>query len=98
MKKEFVPQPASHHREGSAAISAAFATLPMPATKEQAIARVGEWKIPYDKERNRSVPLRELIETLPVERFDDPGQAAQLVDRQWGRIAGALRDIPEDEP
>ena len=87
MHQDEIPRRSSGHREASASITAALATLPFPVTKEEAIGRVGNWKVPVGRER---VPLARMLEAMPKEEFADPADAINAVDQHWGRMVANL--------
>lgn len=90
MNKDEIPKRAPHHQEASASMTAAFATLPYPVTKQQAVEKLGDWKVPLAE--GERVPLRKLLEGMPEEEFSDPTQAVRAVDQHWGRMVANLRD------
>ena len=92
MNKDEIPQRAAGHQRASASITAAFATLPYPTTKQQAVGLVGEWKVPIGEKR---VPLQRLLEGMPNEEFETPVEAINAVDLHWGRMIDALGDNKE---
>lgn len=83
MKVEEKPVRQPDHRRGSAAVTAALGTLPFPVSKEEAIQRVGDWKVPYGD--GSTVPLRAILEKVPEDGFEDVGEALIAVDQHWGR-------------
>lgn len=95
MKKRDIPTPHPHHQEASAAITAALGTLSYPVEKDAAIRKVGDWKVPYGEEAR--VPLAQILEAIPTERFSHVGEATSAVDAHWGRIAETLQGLAATE-
>lgn len=87
MHQDEIPRRGSGHREASASITAALSTLPFPITKQEAIGRVGDWKVPVGGDR---VPLSQMLEAMPKEDFTDPADAINAVDQHWGRMVANL--------
>ena len=88
MHQDEIPLRAPGHREASASITAAFATLPYPVSKEEAMRKVGEWKVPLGDEK---IPLGRLLEGMPVEEFSDTTDAIRSIDQHWLRMTASLR-------
>jgi hypothetical protein len=78
----------AHHEDASASIAAAMATLPYPIALEEAVRRVGDWKVPLAP--GETVPLGQLLAGIPQEQFKAPEDALRAVDQHWGRMMGAL--------
>lgn len=95
MKRNEIPTPVPGHQKASAVVTAALGTLAYPVTKQEAIARVGGWQIPYDRETK--VPLADLLAGVPVDQFTDVSQAARVVDQHWGRLARNLEAVEQAE-
>lgn len=94
MKLDEIPHRHPHHQQASASATAALATLRYPAAKEDIIAKVGDWPIPYA--HGVRVPFAQIIEALPEERFDDVAQAINAVDLHWGDVEENLAGkLPE---
>lgn len=91
MKRDEVPTRLPGHQKASAAVTAALGTLPYPVTKHEAIARVGDWQVPLDKDT--SVSLADILNGISADQFENVGQASRVVDQQWGRIARTLEDV-----
>ena len=88
MRADEVPHRMPDHEAASAAVTAAFSLLPYPITKDAAIEAVGGWSVPCDD--GTRVPLAAMLAALPVDRFEDPAQAAEAVDRHWGDVTRTL--------
>lgn len=88
MHQDEIPKRAPGHREASASITAAFATLPYPVSKQEALGRLADWKVPLHGER---VPLGPMLEAIPTDDFRDSTEAIKLIDQHWGRMVENLQ-------
>jgi hypothetical protein len=95
MKRDVIPTPIANHQKASAAVTAALGTLSYPITKQEAIAKVGDWKIPYSADMR--LPLGHMLKGIPEDHFADVSQATAVVDKHWGRIAQNLEAIEKAE-
>lgn len=82
--------PVPKHREGSAKVAAALGLADFPAGKKDLDKKVGGWKIPLGN--GATVPLRELLEAVPKERFIDHPDALNAIDHHWRDAIENLRE------
>ncbi|HEX2021387.1 MAG TPA: hypothetical protein VHH36_01635 [Candidatus Thermoplasmatota archaeon] len=95
MKHDALPTPVANHQQASAAVTAALGTLDFPISKREAIRKVGDWSIPVASDLK--VPLGNILRGVPEDDFADVSQAANAVDRHWGRIAQSLHEVEKAE-
>ena len=77
------------------ALSAALGSLPFPISKQAAIQRLGDATVPTD--HGVAVPLADLLQGVPAERFHDYLHASRLVDERWTRLARNLAAVERAE-